>query len=241
MPFIKNVIYFEKMRKISALIILLVLALGVKAQEGFSISPFVGFAGSGIGIKNDNENVQSYTGMKVGFVGGLKFQYEFAKPFLVEFQSFYNRCGYSLTVPETGMSEHIDFYMDFISIPFLVGYNFYVGENDNFIISPKVGIAPNIFVNTFAKYQDAEFDTKVDNKVDWRGILELEFTWKVNSLMSVFMNVNGRAGWGIITYSNISDFVSDWKDPGIYNYVVSGNLGLKFKITNREKEVYEFY
>lgn len=96
-------------------------------------------------------------------------------------------------------------------------------------------------MNTFAKYQDAEFDTKVDNKVDWRGILELEFTWKVNRLMSVFMNVNGRAGWGIITYSNISDFVSDWKDPGIYNYVVSGNLGLKFKITNREKEVYEFY
>jgi len=232
---------FKKMKKFYTLIILLALVFSVKAQEGFSISPFVGVAGSGIKIKDDKANIQGYAGMKAGFEGGLKFQYEFATPFIIEFQTFYNRCGYSLTVPETGMNEYIDFTMDFISIPFLFGYSIYIGEKENFIISPKVGISPNIFVNTFAEYQDIKFDTKIDNKVDWRGMLELEFTWKVNNLLSIFLDVNGRAGWGLITYTNISEYIRDWKEPGIYNYVISGNLGLKFKITNREKDVYEFY
>lgn len=229
------------MKKFFTLVILLALAFGVKAQEGLSLSPFVGVIGSGIKVKDDKANIQGYAGMKAGFEGGLKLQYEFASPFIIEFQTFYNRCGYSLTIPETGMNEQVDFFMDFISIPLLIGWNFYIGEQENFIISPKVGISPNIFVNTFAKYQDTKFDTKVDNKVDWRAILELEFTWKVNKLLSIFLNVNGRAGWGLITYTNISEYIHGWKEPGIYNYTISGNLGLKFKLTNREKDVYEFY
>lgn len=232
---------YLNMKKFKLLIILFALALTVKAQEGLSVSPFVGVAGSGIIIKNDVVNIQGYSGMNAGFEGGIKVQYEFSTPITFEIQTFYNRCGYSMIIPHTGMNKEIDFYMDFLSVPFYVGYNIYVGEKENFIISPKVGISPNIFLNTYAQFNDREIDTNVDNVIDWRASLELEFTYKINNLLSLFFDVNARAGWGIITYTNISDIVSEWREPGIYNYVVSGNLGLKFKLTNREKEIYEFY
>lgn len=228
------------MKKISIFIILFVFALNVNAQGGISLSPFAGVTGSGVRIKDDVFNMQDYTGMKAGFAAGFKFQYEFDKPFLIEVQPFYNRCGYSLMIPGN-MMEQIDFYMDFVSVPILLGYNFYIGEKEIFSISPKVGFVPSFFVNTFAKYKGDKFDTKVDNKVDWRAMLQLEFAWKINKLVSVFMNLDGRAGWSIITYSNISEIISHYSDPGVYNYVLSANVGVKFKLTNREQEVYEFY
>lgn len=220
---------------------ILFLAMNVNAQSGFSLSAFGGVNGSGVKIKEDVFNMQGYTDMNAGFAAGVKVQYEFRKPLLVEVQSFYNRCSYGITVPNTNMMEHVDFYMDFISVPVLVGYNFYLGEKESFSISPKVGIVPSFFVNSFARFEKEKYDTKVDNKVDWRAMLELEFSWKINNLISVFMNVDGRAGWGIITYSNISDFVDNYSAPGVRNYVLSGNVGVKFKLTNREQEVYEFY
>jgi len=222
---------------------MLVLALGVKAQGGFYIAPFVGIDGSGVTIKNDVYNMQGYTGMKAGFTGGARFQYEFTTPVLLEFQTFYNRCGYSLTIPETGLQEHVDFYLDFLSIPLLIGYNIYIGENENFVISPKAGISPNIVLSTFAKYHDLKVDTKIDNKIDWRGMLELEFAWNVNELLSVFFSIDGRAGWNIITYSNMAEISPLLKGTGVYNYVFTGNLGVKFKLSNRENKdrIYEFY
>ena len=229
------------MRKQSIFLIVLFFALNVNAQSGFSLSAFGGVNGSGVEIKDDVFKMQSYTGMKTGFAAGLKVQYEFRKPIVVEVQSFYNKCGYNLTIPNTNMMEHIDFYMNFISVPILVGYNFYIGEKENFSISPKVGLVPSFFVNTYANYHEEKYDTKVDNKVDWRGMVELEFSWKVNSLVSVFLNLDGRAGWNLITFSNVSEFVADFAAPGVYNYVISGNIGVKFKLTNREQEVYEFY
>lgn len=229
------------MKKISIFIIMLFLAMNVSSQSGFSLSVFGGVNGSGVKIKDDVYNMQGYTKMKAGFAAGLKVQYELRKPLLVEVQSFYNRCSYGITVPNTNMMEHIDFYMDFISVPVLVGYNFYLGEKESFSISPKVGIVPSFFVNTYANYHEEKYDTKVDNKVDWRIMLELEFSWKINNLISVFMDLDGRTGWGIITYSNISDIVDNYSAPGVRNYVLSGNVGVKFKLTNREQEVYEFY
>lgn len=229
------------MKKLSILIVLFVLALNVSAQGGISLSAFGGVNGSGVRIKDDVFKMQDYTNMKTGFSAGIKFQYEFRVPLLLEFQTFYNKCGYSLTIPETNLQEHIDFYIDFVSIPFLIGYNFYIGEQENFSISPKIGIVPSFFAHTYAKYHDEKFDTKIDNKVDWRGMFELEFAWKVNRLISIFLNFDARAGWTVITYTDISKIVENYAAPGVYNYVFSGNLGIKFKLTNREKEVYEFY
>lgn len=218
--------------------IMLFLAINVNAQSGFSLSVFGGVNGSGVKIKDDVYNMQGYTKMKAGFAAGLKVQYEFKKPLLVEVQSFYNRCSYGITVPNTNMMKHVDFYMDFISVPVLVGYNFYLGEKESFSISPKVGVVPSFFVYSFARFENEKYDTKVDNKVDWRVMFELEFSWIINNLISVFVDLDGRTGWGIITYSDIFD---NYSAPGVRNYVLSGNVGVKFKLTNREQEVYEFY
>lgn len=228
------------MKKISTFIIILIIALNINAQSGFSLSVFGGVNGSGVEIKDDVFKMQDYTGMKTGFSAGLKVQHEFKKPFLVELQSFYNKCGYSLTIPETNLMERIDFSNDFISVSLLLGYNFYLGENDNFSISPKVGVVPSFFVNTSAEFQGENYDAKVDNKVDWRCVLELELAWKVNSVISIFVNVNGRDGWDIITYSNIANVVEGYEIPGIRQYVITGNAGVKIKLTNRDKEFYEF-
>jgi len=229
------------MKRLYFIVVLFVVALNVKAQGGISLSAFGGVNGSGVKIKDDVFKMQDYTDMKTGFAAGLAFQYEFSTPVLFEIQTFYNRCGYGLTIPGTNLTEHIDFYMDFISVPFLIGYNFYIGEKENFSISPKIGLVPSFFVNTFAKYHGEKYDTKVDNKVDWRGMFELEFAWRVNNLLSIFLNFDARAGWTVITYSDISRIVAEYAAPGVYNYVFSGNVGLKFKLTNREKDVYEFY
>lgn len=247
------------MKKISLFIIMLILAIGVKAQGHF-IVPIVGLNGSGAlfygtsfmkdGVKYD---FSQYPKMKLGLSAGVNYRYESKRRVVFETGFNYNQYGYAFKdlYNKSGkiIWNHSIRYQHF-SVPAMVGYMFVVGRNQTFTLTPKLGIQLGYYTNMEQKYnyldadnQENSFDEKkaVVNGVDIAQILDIEFGWTVNRIMDVFVSVTER--YSFRNMFNVDDYNNGvfvveqdiYAVRGdVFNYSLGVNVGLRINLSSKK-------
>lgn len=247
------------MKKISLFIIMLFLAIGVKAQGHF-IVPIVGLNGSGAlfyGANymdgNTKYDMSQYTKMTIGLSAGINYRYESKKRIVVETGINYNQYGYGFQDLYKGDNRFLWNYnirYHHFSVPVMVGYMFVVGRNQSFTFTPKLGVQVGSYTHMEQKYnylnadnQEVRFEEKkiVKNGYDIAEVIDVEFGWCINRILDLFISVNERYSFrnmfSVDDYSNNvfrveQDVYAVRGDT--FNFSFSANIGLRIKLEKKK-------
>ncbi len=233
------------MKRFVVIFLLMVMATNVKAQEDFII-PALGGNFSGMVFGNDRYDLKSHSMMKGGFVGGVRYQHQFRKPYIIETALTYNESGYILNNLEELESlleyplDKINFKFNYVSVPLVFGYRF--GRSDrSFSVAPKIGVQFGYLASSKMKYvyncvdyKDV-FDTK--NKFDFAEVCEVEFSWVWGERVRSFLSVAQR-----YSFTNLNSGDEDLIDMGdvkMHNIQFSVNVGLRIKVNKMQKSLFD--
>ena len=233
------------MKRFVVIFLLMVMANNVKAQEDFII-PALGGNFSGMVFGNDRYDLKSRSMMKGGFVGGVRYQHQFRKPYIIETALTYNESGYILNNLEELESlleyplDKINFKFNYVSVPLMFGYRF--GRSDrSFSVAPKIGVQFGYLASSKMKYvyncvdyKDV-FDTK--NKFDFAEVCEVEFSWVWGERVRSFLSVAQR-----YSFTNLNSGDEDLIDMGdvkMHNIQFSVNVGLRIKVNKMQKSLFD--
>lgn len=233
------------MKRFVVIFLLMVMATNVKAQEDFII-PALGGNFSGMVFGNDRYDLKSHSMMKGGFVGGVRYQHQFRKPYIIETALTYNESGYILNNLEELESlleyplDKINFKFNYVSVPLMFGYRF--GRSDrSFSVAPKIGVQFGYLASSKMKYvyncvdyKDV-FDTK--NKFDFAEVCEVEFSWVWGERVRSFLSVAQR-----YSFTNLNSGDEDLIDMGdvkMHNIQFSVNVGLRIKVNKMQKSLFD--
>lgn len=238
------------MKKLVLLFIISIFAFSVKAQEDFLI-PIVGGNFSGMVFRGTDYDFEEHMMLKGGFIGGMKYQHQFDKPFLIEAGVLYNESGFILkdidelrfykNHPEIFQQpfDKIDFKFNYVSMPLMFGYRFgWFGSN--FSIAPKVGIQFSYLASSKIKYvyncveSNDEFDTK--NKFDLAEVIEVEFSWNWSKRVNFFLDLAQRYSF---TNLNSGDETILPEQLKMSNHQISLSLGLRIKLNSMPKSFFD--
>lgn len=220
------------MKKLSILIVLMVIAVGVKAQ-GHYIIPTIGtsFGLSFSMNENTSSNANIVTRFNTGFNAGVDYRYEFKKPFLIEVGLLYNQSQYRYGM-KVEYDQHIHSWKELIkynqlTVPVYFGYKFAIGSKKTFSITPKIGLLYCYYLNGKFVYSDLydtqeEYKFEVKDKSNLGIILGVDFGWKLNERLSILLS---------IMESTAIDYVYGY-GKGLFSCTatVSGNVGLKIQL-----------
>lgn len=230
------------MKKLSLLVVMLVaMAIGVKAQ-GHYIIPTIGFNESSVVLSGPefeiNEpgyklNMNEYVKMRTGLSIGVNYRYEFNKPFLIEAGIHFNQYGYSMKdVKHNDLKVMWDWNvrLNHFSVPVMFGYKFVIGKSRVFSITPKIGLQFGYYTNVKEHYMfydafghevDHSSSDKADNGFDVAEISAVEFGWKLNDMLDIFVAVNDR-----YSFKNMANE----KNSSSHNFSIGANVGLKVRL-----------
>jgi len=239
------------MKKITLFLLFAIFAFTVKAQEDFLILNLGGnFSGMVFG-KNDY-GCGEHDMLKGGFIGGVRYQHQFKKPYIFEAAVLYNEAGYILKdVDQLEIYKYfppeyqeypfnkINFKFNYLSVPLMFGYRF--GWFDRkFTLAPKIGVQLGYLTSSKMKYtyncvdyKDA-FDTK--NKFDLAEVLELEFSWIWGKRVCSFIGVTQKFS---LTNLNSGDEEFVPADLVMHNHQISVSVGLRIKLNKMEKSFFD--
>lgn len=233
------------MKRIVIILLLAITATNVKAQEDFII-PALGGNFSGMVFGNDKYDLKSHSMMKGGFVGGVRYQHQFKKPYIIETALTYNESGYILNNLEEleSLLEHpldkINFKFNYVSVPLMFGYRF--GRSDrSFSVAPKIGVQFGYLASSKMKYiyncKDYKdvFDTK--NKFDFAEVCEVEFSWVWGKRVRSFLSVAQR--YSFTNLNSGDEELIDMGDVKMHNIQFSVNVGLRIKVNKMQKSIFD--
>lgn len=235
------------MKKLSLLFILAIIAFSVKAQEDFLI-PTIGGNFSGMVFGKNDQGYGKHSMMKGGFIGGIRYQHQFKKPFLVETALLYNESGFILKdVDEIEYyKEFLEYPLDkinnkfnYLSVPLMFGYRF--GRADRkFSIAPKIGVQFGYLTSSKMKYvyngEQIKRAFETGNKFDFAEVLEVEFSWVWGKRVRSFLSIAQRYSF---TNLNSGDDELQSKDVAMHNHQISANIGLRIKLNKMEKSFFD--
>lgn len=242
------------MRKVSLFIVMLVLAINVKAQGNF-IVPFIGlnesgalFYGASFMDKNVKYDLSQYRENIVGFGAGVNYRYESNRRFVIETGINYNKCGYAFQDLYKNDNKILwDYKVKYnhFSVPVMFGYMFVVGRNKIFTITPKLGIQLGYYTNMRQSYnyinsdnQEVNFNEKkkLSYSFDVAQTMGLELGWCLSSYIDLFVSVSERLS--LINMFNVDDYEKGVfkveKDVTMrgntYNYSFGLNAGVRIRL-----------
>lgn len=176
----------------------------------------------------DNEN-------RIGFIGGLTYEYKFSSKFSIEADLLYSQKGFtnklmyafnSVTLEDKKATTYFNY--DYISIPTKIGYSF--GDKISGIF--QLGIVPSILIN--AKTIEGKIDGITDERTynladrvrrfDFGGLLEVGCNYKLHEQFLIFSSLAYQQSFTTITND---DYFSDSK---IKHYGLSVFVGLKYAL-----------
>ena len=230
------------MKKLSLFVVMLVaMTVGVKAQGHF-ILPTIGYNLSDVSVSNCkieitgvmNLDAEDYLTSRFGFSAGLNYRYEFKKPFIVEAGVYYNNYGYGMKdIKEMGTKIlwDYDLRISHFSVPVMFGYKFVIGKSKVFSITPKVGLQFGSYLTVYEKFKyldftgEGEYDESYsfDDGFDVAETVGVDFSWRLNEILDIFVNVNNR-----FSFKNIVE--NDYNDAKMFNYAFGANVGVKVKV-----------
>lgn len=233
------------MKRLVVILLLAVAAINVEAQEDFVI-PALGGNFSGMIFGNDKYDLKSHSMLKGGFVGGVRYQHQFKKPYIIETALTYNESGYILNNLEELEQflkyplDKINFKFNYVSVPLMFGYRF--GRADRkFSVAPKIGVQFGYLASSKMKYvyngvpYKEEFDTK--NKFDFAEVCEVELSWVWGKRVRSFLSVAQR-----YSFTNLNSGDEDLIDMGevkMHNIQFSMNVGLRIKVNKMHKSIFD--
>ena len=233
------------MKRLVVILLLVVAAINVEAQEDFVIS-VLGGNFSGMVFGNDNYDLKNHSMLKGGFVGGVRYQHQFKKPYIIETALTYNESGYILNNLEELEQflkyplDKINFKFNYVSVPLMFGYRF--GRADRkFSVAPKIGVQFGYLASSKMKYvyngvpYKEEFDTK--NKFDFAEVCEVELSWVWGKRVRSFLSVAQR-----YSFTNLNSGDEDLIDMGevkMHNIQFSVNVGLRIKVNKMRKSIFD--
>ena len=220
---------------------LVAMAIGVKAQ-GHYIIPTIGFNESSVVLSGPaferigsgyKYNMNEYVKMRTGLSIGVNCRYEFNKPFLIEAGIHFNQYGYSMKdVKHNDLKVMWDWNvrLNHFSVPVMFGYKFVIGKSRVFSITPKIGLQFGYYTNVKEHYMsydalghEVEYSSsaKADNGFDVAEISAVEFGWKLNDMLDIFVAVNDR-----YSFKNMTNE----KNSSSHNFSIGANVGLKVRL-----------
>lgn len=244
------------MKKISLLIVTLVMAIGVKAQGSF-ILPVVGLNESGALLYGTyfnngvtNVNMAEFRKMIVGLSAGVKYRYEYGNPFLIEVGVYYNQYGYALNDvyrEDTRVLWNQKVRYHHFSVPIMFGYKFAIGRDGIFLITPKIGVQIGYYTNLNQKYTylnennetiDFVNNGPIENGVDIAENIEVEFGWRLTRRYTFYVSIGQRYSFRNMFYEKdyentvytVEKDSSGTNIGNIFNYSFSTNAGLRIKL-----------
>lgn len=230
------------MKKLSLFIVMLVaMTIGVKAQGHF-VLPTIGYNLSDVAVSNCTLEIpglidldaKDYLISRLGFSAGLNYRYEFRKPFIVEAGIYYNNYGYGMKdIKQMGTKIlwNYDLRISHFSVPVMFGYKFVIGKSKKFSITPKVGLQFGSYLKVYEKYKyltmmgEGEYDESYsfDDGFDVAEMVGVDFSWRLNEILDIFVNVNNR-----FSFKNIVE--NDYNDAKMFNYTFGANVGVKVNV-----------
>lgn len=239
------------MKKIGLFLLLVVFAFSVKAQEDFLILNLGGNF-SGVVFSKNDYGCGDHTMLKGGFIGGVRYQHQFKKPFLFETAVLYNESGFILKdVDQLEIykyfppyyQEHpfnkINFKFNYLSVPLMFGYRF--GWFDRkFTLAPKIGVQLSYLTAAKMKYTYNCIDTKdefnTNKKFDVAEVIEVEFSWIWGKRVCSFIGLTQK-----YSFTNLNSGDDELVPPDVqmHNHQISVSLGLRIKLNKMEKSFFD--
>lgn len=176
----------------------------------------------------DNEN-------RIGFIGGLTYEYKFNSKLSIETDFLYSQKGFTNdlfftynTGTLTGEKTTTYFNYDYLCIPAKIGFSF--GNKASGF--SKLGIVPSILINakTIEGKIDGIFEERTYNladrvrRFDFAGLVEVGFKYKIYEHFLIFSSLAYLQSFTTITND---DYFSDSK---IKHYGLSVFVGLKYAL-----------
>lgn len=173
---------------------------------------------------------------RVGFVGGLKYEYAHNR-LILGADALYNQMGFVEKTTFTDESGNIKledfeskFNYDYLSVPLKLGYSF----GNKLRIVPMLGIQPSFLLRakTTGLINNAEqsmrsevFDVKDHvTKFDCAGLVELELDFALMPNIDVFASCSGK--YSLTKFSN-SDY---FPEGNMKHHAFAFSLGLKYTL-----------
>ncbi len=173
---------------------------------------------------------------KIGFVGGLKYEYLLSNKYLLGADLLFNQRGFIYVEHfydnmGNSLGDHnLDFVYNYISLP--IKFGFILGNRYKFI--PKIGLQPSVLIS--AKVTTPEFKngeiigdktsivTNNVSKFDLAGLLELEILYESNQNVSIFTSFSGT--YSLTSFTN-PEYMEQTKSR---HYALTILVGLKYNI-----------
>jgi len=233
------------MKKTVLLLLFAVFAFTVNAQEDFVILSLGGNFSGMVFSKNDY-NLKNHTMLKGGFVGGVRYQHQFKKPYIIETALTYNESGFimnNLTELEEILEyplDKINFKFNYVTVPLMFGYRF--GRVDKkFSVVPKIGVHFGYLTSSKMKYiynceeHKEAFDTK--NKFDFAEVCEVEFSWIWGRRVRSFLSIAQR--YSFTNLNSGDEELINIGDVKMHNHQFSVNVGLRIKVNKMQKSFFD--
>lgn len=138
------------MKKISFLILAMLMVVGVKAQTDVTIGPKGGFNLTNISHVNDSRN-------KLSFHAGGFAEFRFTELFALQPELIYSRQGLRMKKDDSGWKSR--YRVNYLNLPVMA--KFYVLDGLSVEVGPQFGVALNGKVK--AKKDDTTVKRKIDN------------------------------------------------------------------------------
>ncbi len=190
------------------------------------------------GISTTNVNSSNYiTGDndRIGFVGGLTYEYQLNNRFNIGLGLLYSQKGFTndmIFTDEFGIptGEKVEFIYDFdyLSLPFKGGI--LIGDKVSGFVN--IGLVPSLLINaktiqpTIEGFVEEETIDLIDyvTKFDFGGLVEIGGSYKFNNGFSIFTSFAYQQSFTSITNEN---YFSEGK---AYHYGMTLSIGLKYKL-----------
>lgn len=157
------------MKKIILILLAVIIAVSVSAQDKFSFGPKVGFSFSDLHADHEETN-DRLSGLKAGLTIGAFAEYRAIRWFSVSADVLFTQKGskgdYSYTSPEISMSSKNNIKLNYIDIPVLA--NFYVTKR----LALKAGIQPEFLVGAKHKITEEQNGETQKETVDLKDVMK---------------------------------------------------------------------
>jgi hypothetical protein len=206
-----------------------------------STFPAVGqnhYIGTKFGLNVTNVHLSNFTidnENRIGFIGGLTYEYKFNSKLSFETDFLYSQKGFTKdlfftynTGTLTGEKTTTYFNYDYLSIPVKIGFGF----GNKVSGFSKLGIVPSILIN--AKTIEGKIDgisdehtynlTEQVRRFDFSGLVEVGCNFKIHEQFLIFSSLAYQQSFTTITND---DYFSDSK---IKHYGISVFVGLKYAL-----------
>ncbi len=156
-----------------------------------------------------NENQYGEYETNPAFSLGLNFKYNFSEKLFAKGKFQYSGkkykwiYDYTLVEPVAGtlLAEYVDYKLDYVGIPFFIGY--YILNGDKFKMGPSAGLVPEFFINSSqtAIYTDGskeECEPSDFNKILLSAQINLAFEYHLGNKLFISMEPYFQPGFNTI-------------------------------------------